>query len=286
MVQDRGARSYLDLEVAPAAEWPLWSAPLRTGEEMILALGIWDYGAGAVRRHFPVQEPRLAFTASALLARVGETRRSILIAEVLENQIPKRIPELLRGEELGRLLYPLAHGELLVRESRRQGVDPLLLASIIREESRYDAAALSAASARGLTQFVQPTAQRIARQLGLPQVSPADLYRPEVSIALGAAYLGELGRRYDGTAPQVVAAYNAGEPQAELWRSYCRSAEVEEYYTKVGFSETRGYLTRVLGSWARYHSLYRPEPPEEGAEDEGASNLSTGAGSSAGSSSR
>ena len=38
----------------------------------------------------------------------------------------------------------------------------------------------------------------------------------------------------------MVAAYNAGEPQAQLWRSYCYSFEPAEYLSKVGFPQTRG----------------------------------------------
>ena len=54
----------------------------------------------------------------------------------------------------------------------------------------------------------------------------------------------------------MVAAYNAGENQAELWRSYCFSREPEEYFSKVGFAETRGYLSKVLESRAQYARLY------------------------------
>jgi len=56
--------------------------------------------------------------------------------------------------------------------------------------------------------------------------------------------------------PQAVAAYNAGEPQAALWRSYCWSHEPEEFYTKVAFRETRSYLGRVLASRQAYAELY------------------------------
>ncbi len=54
----------------------------------------------------------------------------------------------------------------------------------------------------------------------------------------------------------MLAAYNAGEAQAELWRSYCRSGEPEEYLAKIGFRETRAYVFRVLESRAQYADLY------------------------------
>ena len=48
----------------------------------------------------------------------------------------------------------------------------------------------------------------------------------------------------------------AGAEQTRLWRSYCATAEPEEFFTKVGFEETRDYLRRVLTSWAQYERLY------------------------------
>lgn len=60
-----------------------------------------------------------------------------------------------------------------------------------------------------------------------------------------------------GTVEQAVAAYNAGEPQAALWRKYCVSNEPEEYLSKVSFKETRAYLSRVLTSRNAYAELAR-----------------------------
>jgi soluble lytic murein transglycosylase len=126
----------------------------------------------------------------------------------------------------------------------------------MREESRFDADAVSEAAAHGLTQFVLPTARRLAPEIGLANPSPADLHRPEVAIALGAAYVAELSRRFDGADHVILAAYNAGEPQAALWSSYCFSREPVEYLSKVGFRQTRAYVRKVLTSLARYEALY------------------------------
>jgi soluble lytic murein transglycosylase len=174
------------------------------------------------------------------------------------------MPPVAQPPELRRLLYPLAHGELVVGHALAQGIDPHLLAAVIREESRYDERALSGASARGLTQFVQPTAERIGRGIGLGRLSADDLYRPEVAIRLGAAYLGELTRSFRDGDHQAVAAYNAGAPQALLWRGYCFSPESAEYYSKVNFTQTRGYLEKVLRSRALYRDIHGDRRAERG----------------------
>ena len=60
--------------------------------------------------------------------------------------------------------------------------------------------------------------------------------------------------------PIGVAAYNAGEDQAALWRRYCLTAEPEEFLAKIGFRETRAYVVRVLESQAAYRALYGGTP--------------------------
>jgi len=256
--RNSAAASFLGLEVEPTAAWPLWQAEMARPEEMLVGLGLFDEGAAEILRHFPVTQPGLAFTGSVVLARSGDVRRSLYIAEILLKRVPRDIPQPLLPIAFQRLLYPMSHRDVIRAEAARRNVDPYLLTAIIREESRFDPRAFSAAAARGLTQFIFTTAREIAEAYEIGPVEPRDLERPEVSIALGAAYLSQLYEELDGSVPQVVAAYNAGEPQAALWRRYCLSDEPEEYLSKVAFRETRGYLVKVLKSREQYVRLYPP----------------------------
>ena len=256
LLKDRTAAPFLRLYQVPVESWPLWEKSLGKPEEMLLALGVWGEGATAVRAHFPPSEPALAYTGSLLLARGGDPERSILQAEALRQRLPTRVPLALLTRSFRHLLYPRPYQNAIVTQGRLRGVDPDLLAAIIREESRFDRDALSPAAARGLTQLTVPTARQVAAQIDVGKIDPEDLYRPEISAALGASYLGTLLKAFRGSDFMAVAAYNAGEPQARLWRSYCYSPEMEELFTKVGFRETRGYLRRVLTSRAHYAELY------------------------------
>jgi soluble lytic murein transglycosylase len=240
----------------PVAAWPLWQALLRRPEEKLLALGILHEGAPAVRQYFPISDPSLAYTGCRLLSRGGEHERSILLAEALRLRSGDRVPVIFQPRDFHQVLYPSPYRETLVTQCRLRGVPPDLLASIVREESRYDRKALSPAAARGLAQFTVPTARRIAGQIEMTRLDPEDLYRPEVALALGAAYLSQLLKDFSGAGHVAVAAYNAGEPQAALWRSYCFSPEMEEFFTKVTFQETRNYLRKVLTSQAHYQELW------------------------------
>ncbi len=255
LLADRTKAPFVKLTEVPVRSWPIWEKPARHSEEMLLALGILHEGAPAVREHFPVSEPSLAFTGCRLLSRGGEHERSIILAETLRIRAGDRVPLIFQPKEFHELLYPSPYREILTTQTRLRGVPPSLLAAIIREESRYDRHALSPAAARGLTQFTLPTARRIAAEIELSRLDPEDLYRPEVALALGAAYVANLLKEFQGAAHVSVAAYNAGEPQAALWRSYCFSPEMEEFFTKVGFQETRNYLRKVLTSRAHYEEL-------------------------------
>ncbi len=256
LLADRTAAPFLRLGDVPVERWPLWRASLRKPEEILLSLGVWHEGAPAVRTHFPVSEPALAFTGSRILAAGGEVERSIVHAEMLRVRTPARVPLALQPRPFHNLLYPFPYRDTITAQTRLRGVDPGLLAAIIREESRWDRSVLSPAAARGLTQLTLPTARRIAAENNTGRLDPEDLYRPEISAALGAAYVASLLKDFGGLDFQAVAAYNAGEPQAVLWRSYCYGKEMEEFFSKVGFHETRGYLRRVLTSRTHYKELY------------------------------
>ncbi len=256
LLADPAAAPLLRMSELPIDAWPLWTATLRRPEEMLLAHGDWPEGAPALREPIPPAQPALALPGSLLLARTGETARSIQHAEALRERVPARLPPVLLPTAFQRCLYPLAYRESLFAEGRLRGVDPYLMAALIRVESRFDAQALSPGAARGLTQFVFATARRVAAAIGMERLEPDDLYRPEVAIDLGGAYLSQLQRTFRGTPHIAIAAYDAGEAQAILWRTYCFSQEPEEYFTKIGFRETRLHLARVLAAWTQYQRLY------------------------------
>jgi tetratricopeptide (TPR) repeat protein len=256
LLRDAETAPYVALGLVEPADWPLWRATLNTPAEKLAALGLWVGGQEAMERHFPVSEPALAYTRSWLLAQAGALRESVLVAEVLARRAPAQLPPPFLASGLRRQLYPFAFPDLVVREALARGIDPHLLLAIVREESRFHAEALSPASARGLTQFIHPTARRVSAAIGLPPLEPGDLYRPEIALALGAAYLGELTQEMGGVRHAVVASYNAGPHAAALWQSYCYSGETAEYYTKVSYGETRNYLNKVLSSWAQYREIY------------------------------
>ncbi|HVR29046.1 MAG TPA: lytic transglycosylase domain-containing protein [Thermoanaerobaculia bacterium] len=254
----RAVRELAEPIPVPPAAWPIWDAKLSTPEEALLALGVWGAASVAALEHFPPTQPALALTASEGLYHAGRVRRSIYIAEVLAGRIGEHLPEPLWSRPLRVRLHPAPYAEVVERSARARGVEAALLYAVLREESRFDPNAVSPASARGMAQFVFPTARSLASRIGLGRIRPDDLTDPVVSIELAAAYVAELLERFGGSAPAAVAAYNAGDRQVDLWRTHCYSRDPAEFLAKVSFPETRAYVARVLGARARYRELYAP----------------------------
>jgi soluble lytic murein transglycosylase-like protein/tetratricopeptide (TPR) repeat protein len=257
-------RSVLEAEPRPASQWQSerWGTDTM---DTLLRLGLWEeVWGGRMLERFPPTEPWLLLSASEVLVATARPREGVRLAEILATRVAAQIPAPLWPQSLVRLLYPQPWRERLRSETARRGVEPALLYAIVREESRFDPRALSDASARGLTQFVLPTARRLAGDIGRTRLAAEDLYDPDVALALGATYLARLHAELPAEPGRetavVVAAYNAGEPQARLWRSYCVSDSVPELISKVGFAQTRGYLQRVL----RSRELYRRDPQLRG----------------------
>jgi soluble lytic murein transglycosylase len=96
----------------------------------------------------------------------------------------------------------------IVREARRHGLDPLMVAAVIEIESRFDPFAVSEAGAYGLMQLMPPTAQELFP--AKKQFRVAHLFNPVLNVELGTAYLAQLVRRFDGDLQRALIAYNAG----------------------------------------------------------------------------
>jgi soluble lytic murein transglycosylase len=159
------------------------------------------------------------------------------------------------GRAIWALAYPPAYGGYVTQYTAASNVPPSLLMALMREESALDPGAVSASGAIGLTQLMLPTAQQVARRLKLTKPDRLALTDPEISIRIGAAYLGQLLRLYGGAPAQALAAYNAGEGAVGRWRAGGRDADLDEWIEEIPFEETRGYVKRVLRSDASYRLL-------------------------------
>ena len=103
-------------------------------------------------------------------------------------------------------------------------------------------------------QFIPETATRIANEVGLTDFMLDDLYRPEISIRLGARYWAELIEVF-GSPELALAAYNGGERNVERWRAKSELEDTESFVSDIGFTQTKAYVREVFGLFAKYAHL-------------------------------
>jgi soluble lytic murein transglycosylase len=151
--------------------------------------------------------------------------------------------------------FPFLYRDLIEDEARRAGVDPYLLAGLIRQESSFRPDARSWAGARGLTQILPSTGAWLAqRTLPVPW-DPDLLFVAEINVRMGAIFLADLLRRYDGRVDYALAAYNAGPGRVDRWRRFLPS-DPDGFREAIPIAETRQYVQVVLRNQEVYRRLY------------------------------
>ena len=154
-----------------------------------------------------------------------------------------------------RAIFPWPNRRVVEAEAAEFGVDALLLVAIVRQESVFDAAALSSAGARGLAQLLPGTAALTARGLDVT-FYPDWITVPDLNLHLGAAHLKELLERYGGRVDAAVAAYNAGTVPVVRWLGRPGAGDPDQFIELIPYQETRGYVRSVLRNRELYRALY------------------------------
>src|SRR5437588_7397444 len=152
--------------------------------------------------------------------------------------------------------YPAPYRLLIVSEAKKRGLDPRLVLAIMKQESRFKPNAKSPSAARGLLQLTIDAAQKYAPRSGIKQVTEDSLYRPEVAIPIGCEYLGELSRMFAGLPEAIAASYNGGEDNVARWLARSNQNDEGVFAAEVGFSESKGYVFKVISYYRAYRQLY------------------------------
>jgi soluble lytic murein transglycosylase len=161
-------------------------------------------------------------------------------------------------EKFWKLAFPLPYRSALEMNSRRRGLDPYIVAALIRQESEFNPKAISRAKAYGLTQVLPSTGRQLSRRVGVSGFSPSMLFEPEINLKLGTYYLKSLLDQQNGKWEQTLASYNAGKTRADTWATWATYREPAEYIETIPFTETRNYIQIVLRNAHVYRRLYEP----------------------------
>lgn len=200
---------------------------------------------------------------------LGDYHRSlVLILRNFERLLERPSPR--APGDLWRLAYPLGHWQSIVDASRKHRVDPYFVAAIIRQESSFHAGALSPAGARGIMQVMPTTGDWIARTAKREGFERSQLFDAGVNIELGAWYLDHLMKRFQGNLHLVAAAYNAGPEAVRSWTTRDGAAtDPAVFVESIPYTETRGYVKKVLRNHAEYRRIYGGSGQEAGKRAEG-----------------
>jgi soluble lytic murein transglycosylase len=157
------------------------------------------------------------------------------------------------------LAYPMPWRPQLETLAKEYTLDPFMVAGLIRQESEFDAEAISRSNARGLTQVMPTTGLDLSRRIGLKGYHTGQLFSPEVNLKLGTFYMRWLLDRTER--PEfMLASYNAGKSRVDNWKEVYQYREPAEFVESIPLGETRNYVQIVLRNADFYRRLYASRP--------------------------
>ena len=153
-------------------------------------------------------------------------------------------------------LFPRPYWSDLKRYSLSNGLDPYLVASLVRQESEFNPLAVSRANAVGLMQLLPKTGKTVAHQESLKHYNPTQLFTPAVNLQLGTRYFRGMVDKFGGSFEHALAAYNAGSDRVEEWMGQGPYRDSPEFVESIPFTETREYVQAIMRNAAVYKQLY------------------------------
>jgi len=154
-----------------------------------------------------------------------------------------------------RLRYPAPFADLVEAAAAQYDQHPFLMLAKMRIESFFWKYAFSSAEARGLNQIIPPTADDIARRLGLQNFTYDDLYRPAVSIPMGAFYLSFVGKTVEDDPAAILAGYYAGPGNAQIWQDLARG-DPDLFVEVIRLPDAKYYVQTAYEYFEEYKELY------------------------------
>jgi len=246
---------------------PAVPAPVHVNEHLSPAAAEWQKRAEALRSiafdasaqmelqaaYAATGEPKLLLEAAKESVRAGNCGAAIVAIRQMYPQLNGR-PFDSVPREAWEAAYALPYEPLIRKWSRKEGLDPMLVAGLIHQESAFQPDAHSYANAFGLMQIIPETGRRLARQAGV-RYSEARLFDPDYNIRLGTLYLADLRKQF-GSWDAVLAAYNAGPDRVVVWQDGQEYREPAEFVDSIPFTETRDYVEIIARNAQIYRKLY------------------------------
>ncbi|MEO0192187.1 MAG: transglycosylase SLT domain-containing protein [candidate division WOR-3 bacterium] len=237
-------RPWIPISERDPCSWAGIGCDPEAGEavRIMTRLGLADEAYGLLK-----DKPETWWVGGKALASAGD----FLAASRLFTEIYRRAPKRdTLPEELLRAMYPLLYWNEIKQAADSAGIEPALLISIVREESRFRPDAISPVGAKGLAQLMNYTARRLADSLGIRY----NIFDVNDNLYLGAVHLRErlndFGKEY-----LAVAAYNAGPQPVRRWMGFMEGWPPDLFCEFITYQETRNYTKNVMKSYWIYKWL-------------------------------
>ena len=220
---------------------------------LIANAGLNDYIAQEIAAD-PDSTSWSALAEAQIYASFGETYRAM---RALKRALPYATSASIQSIPLAywRILFPEAWWDTIKAESAKNGLDPYLVASLIRQESEFNPTVISYANAYGLMQLLPSVGKAMAREEGMTHFDTLQLLDPATNIRLGTRYLRHMLDRFGGVQEYALAAYNAGDERVSDWQAAGPYRGIDEFVESIPFTQTRDYVQGILRNEDIYRSI-------------------------------
>jgi soluble lytic murein transglycosylase len=248
-----------DLEQIKATEIPNLSesfpedSPHLAKAKLLANAGLNEYLAREIAAD-PDSGSWSALAEAQIYASYGEAYRAL---RALKRALPGAASASIESIPLPywRILFPEPYWSIIKTESAKNNLDPYLVASLIRQESEFNASVISYANAWGLMQLLPSVGHSLAKQEGMAHFQTFQLLDPETNIRLGTRYLKQTLDRFGGVPEYALAAYNAGESRVVDWQSAGPYSGMDEFVESIPFTQTREYVQAILRNIEIYREI-------------------------------
>lgn len=155
-----------------------------------------------------------------------------------------------------RKVFPVQYNQSVLKYSAQYNMDPYIIYSIIRVESKFNPYAKSNKGASGLMQITPQTGEYIANLLNISNYNENLLYNSDLNIHFGTFYFSKLYNDFNADIDCALAAYNGGSGNVSKWITTDDQGKKYLDVEKIPFAETRNYILRVKKIYKLYKFIY------------------------------
>ena len=192
------------------------------------------------------------FVQSWLAYEKGDYNTSVVLARDAMDKLNVKPP---KTDFRWRLVYPI-HYYTDIKEFALNN-NPVLLLAIVKEESHFDAKAVSSVGAKGLMQLMPQTANEVKTSYGLTFKDANYLFNPRNNIQLGSMYFSQLKKWNENNEFFAVLSYNGGSGMVKSWKNTLNYKDRDDFLEQIPYSETQNYLKKVYKAYWNYARIYQ-----------------------------